>query len=84
MAMGPLETAYTDPAFQTEQVKTFQGVLATSAAPLPQVPEESQFETLVGTIMKNLWADAAQGKPITEADIKAKLNAAKQQVHAGG
>jgi len=81
--MPSVQTAYSDPAFQTDQVKTFQGVLASSAAPLPQVPEESQFETLVGTIMKNLWADAARGKPITEADIKAKLTASKQQVQPG-
>ena len=32
-------------------IKTFQEILGTTAAPLPQVAEESQFETLVGTAM---------------------------------
>ncbi len=49
----------------TEQ-KIFQEILGTTAAPLPQVPEESQFETLVGTAMKELFADAASGKPVTD------------------
>jgi len=83
-SMPTVQGAYADAAFQTEEVKTFQSVLATTAAPLPAVPEESQFETLVGTIMKDLFADAASGKPITAAAIKAKLTAANQQVKAGG
>ena len=53
--------AYSDPAFQTPEMKTFQQILATSAAPLPEVPQESQFETLVGTSMKNIFASAASG-----------------------
>jgi multiple sugar transport system substrate-binding protein len=83
-SMPTVTGAYSDPAFQTEQIKVFQNILATTAAPLPAVPEESQFETLVGTLMKNLFADAANGKPITAADIKAKLAAANQSVKAGG
>ncbi|WP_220183279.1 ABC transporter substrate-binding protein [Sphaerisporangium album] len=74
---------YDDPAFQTENIKAFQQILATTAAPLPQVPEESQFETLVGTAMNQLWADAASGKPITDATVKAKLTQANQQVQPG-
>jgi multiple sugar transport system substrate-binding protein len=83
-SMPTVQGAYSDPAFQTDEVKTFQSVLATTAAPLPAVPEEAQFETLVGTTMKDLFADAASGKPITDADIKAKLAADNQQVKAGG
>jgi len=83
-SMPTVQSGYSDPAFQTDQVKTFQQVLATTAAPLPAVPEESQFETLVGTVMKTLFADAASGKPITSAGIKSKLSAANQQVKAGG
>ncbi|MFC7387585.1 ABC transporter substrate-binding protein [Sphaerisporangium rhizosphaerae] len=74
---------YDDPAFQTDTIKTFQQILATTAAPLPQVPEESQFETLVGTAMNQLWADAAGGKPITDDSVKAKLTQANQQVQPG-
>jgi ABC-type sugar transport system, periplasmic component len=76
--------AYSDPAFQTPAAKVFQQVLATSAEPLAQVPQQSQLETLVGTAMKTMFADAAAGKPITEESIKAKLDAADQQLAAGG
>jgi multiple sugar transport system substrate-binding protein len=62
----------------------YQQVLSTTAAPLPAVPEESQFETLVGGAMKDLFAEAASGKAVTDADIKSKLTAAQQQVKAGG
>ncbi|MEU6117473.1 sugar ABC transporter substrate-binding protein [Streptomyces sp. NPDC047117] len=55
-------------------------VLAKSAAPLPQVPDESQFETLVGGAMKELLADAAAGKKLTTADVRAKLTEAQQQM----
>jgi multiple sugar transport system substrate-binding protein len=83
-SMPTVKTAYTDPAFQTDEVKVFQNVLNTTAAPLPAVPEESQMETLVGTVMKNLFADVASGKVPTAADIKSKLQAANDQVKAGG
>jgi multiple sugar transport system substrate-binding protein len=83
-ALPSVKGAYSDPAFQTDEVKTFQQVLANTAAPLPQVPQESQFETLVGTAMKGMFADAASGKPITDDYIKGKLTAASQQVQAGG
>ncbi|MFC6081776.1 ABC transporter substrate-binding protein [Sphaerisporangium aureirubrum] len=78
-----VQDAYDDPAFQTPTIKTFQEILAKTAAPLPQVPEESQFETLVGTAMNQLWADAAGGKPITEEYVKSKLTQANQQVQPG-
>ncbi|MGC9665907.1 ABC transporter substrate-binding protein [Planosporangium sp. 12N6] len=82
-SMPTVQSAYSDPAFQTEKAKVFQDTLATTAAPLPAVPEESQFETLVGAVVKGLFADAASGKPLTDDAIKSKLTAANQQVHAG-
>ncbi|HEV7897966.1 MAG TPA: sugar ABC transporter substrate-binding protein [Planosporangium sp.] len=82
-SMPTVQSAYTDAAFQTPQVKVFQETLAGSAAPLPAVPEESQFETLVGAVVKDLFADAASGRPLTDEAIKGKLTAANQQVHAG-
>ena len=54
--------------------------LAKSAAPLPQVPNESQFETAVGTAVKELFADAAAGRPVTTASVKEKLSKAQQQM----
>ncbi|GIH79706.1 sugar ABC transporter substrate-binding protein [Planobispora longispora] len=85
-AYGSLPTvkdAYDDPAFQSEHIKAFQEILATTAAPLPQVPEESQYETLVGTAMNELFADVASGKQVTEEQIKAKLTEANEKMLAG-
>ena len=79
-SLPSVTAAYSDPAFQTPNVQVFRGVLNSTAAPLPQVAGESQFETLVGTVMKNLWADAASGKDITPAYVSSKLAAAQQQV----
>jgi multiple sugar transport system substrate-binding protein len=83
-SLPSVQTAYSDPAFQTPEVNTLKDILANTAAPLPAVPEESQFETLVGTLMKNLFADVASGKAVTSETIKSKLAAANQQVKAGG
>ena len=83
-SLPSVKGAYSDAAFQTPEVKTMQSVLATTAAPLPAVPEEAQFETLVGTAMKDLFAQAASGKAVSTADITAKMTAADQQVKAGG
>jgi multiple sugar transport system substrate-binding protein len=83
-SLPSVKTAYTDPAFQTATVKTYQDVLANTAAPLPAVPEEAQFETLVGTAMKNLFADVASGKQVGTAQIQAALADANTQVKAGG
>lgn len=84
-AYGSLPSVTTvagDAAFQAEEQKVLAGVLAQTAAPLPQVPKESQFETLVGTAMKELFADAASGKPITDQSVKDKLSQAQQQMSA--
>jgi multiple sugar transport system substrate-binding protein len=83
-SLPTVQGAYSDPAFQTPTVKTFQQILSTTAAAMPEVPAESQFETLVGAVIKGLFAEAATGKTITADEIKAKLTAAEQQVKAGG
>ncbi len=48
---------------------------------MPQVAKESQFETVVGTAVKNLFADAASGKPVSAATVKAQLSSAQQQMN---
>lgn len=83
-SLPTVQGAYADAAFKTADVQTFQNVLASSAAPLPAVPEESQFETLVGAAMKDLFAEIAAGKTVTADQIKAKLSDANEQVKAGG
>ncbi|MFC8722176.1 ABC transporter substrate-binding protein [Kitasatospora sp. NPDC057198] len=81
-SLPPVKAAQSDAAFSTPELQTLAGVLQKSAAPLPQVPSESQFETLIGTAVKNLLASAAAGKPITEATVKDELSKAQQQMPA--
>ena len=76
--------AYTDPAFQTPDDKVIQGVLANTATSMPEIAQESQFETVIGTALKNLFADAATGKAITNSLVSSQLTTAQQQMAAGG
>lgn len=82
-SLPTVKDAYADPAFQSEDVKVFQSVLSGTAEPMPQVPQESQFETLVGTAMKSMFADVASGRSVDVTQIKAKLAQADQQLAAG-
>ncbi|CAM5238911.1 sugar ABC transporter substrate-binding protein [Streptomyces spiroverticillatus] len=79
-SIPPVKAAQEDPAFNGPATAPLRQTLATSAAALPQVPEESQFETVVGTAVKELFAEAAAGRPVTEASVKAKLDKAQQQM----
>ncbi|MEW2379487.1 sugar ABC transporter substrate-binding protein [Micromonospora sp. NPDC047812] len=79
-SLPAVSTVADDPAFAAPEQKVLQQTLATTAAPLPQVPDESTFETLVGTAIKELFADAAGGRPITEESVRQKLTRAQQQM----
>ncbi|MEU3731528.1 sugar ABC transporter substrate-binding protein [Streptomyces sp. NPDC033538] len=79
-SIPPVKAAQDDPAFDRPELKVLRDTLATSAAPLPQVPTESQFETVVGTAVKNLFAAAANGKAVTTESVKAELTEAQQQM----
>jgi multiple sugar transport system substrate-binding protein len=79
-SIPPVKTAQQDPAFDTPALAVLRETLATSATALPQVPEESQFETVVGTAVKELFADAAAGRPVTTESVRAKLEKAQQQM----
>jgi multiple sugar transport system substrate-binding protein len=81
-SIPPVRTAQEDAAFNTPANAVLKNTLATSAAALPQVSDESQFETAVGTAVKELFADAAAGHAITTAAVKAKLDKAQQQMPA--
>ncbi|GMA88206.1 hypothetical protein GCM10025868_34560 [Angustibacter aerolatus] len=83
-SLPTVQDAYSDPAFQTDAVQTFKDILSSKAAPLPAVPQESQFETTVGTAIKNMLADAASGKQVTDAEISSQAQAAQQQPGATG
>ncbi|MFD4132855.1 ABC transporter substrate-binding protein [Streptomyces goshikiensis] len=79
-SIPPVKAAQGDAAFASEDLTVLRETLSTSAAPLPQVPQESQFETTVGTAVKELFADAAAGRPVTTESVKAKLTKAQQQM----
>jgi multiple sugar transport system substrate-binding protein len=81
-SLPTVSAAYSDPAFNTPAVNTFRGILNTSAAPMPPVPAEGQFETAVGTAIIHLYASAATGTTVTDAMIGLALSQAQQQ--AGG
>jgi len=53
-----------------------KNVLATSAVAMPQVAGESQFEQLVGTAVKNLFADAVSG-PVSAQMVKRSASVPK-------
>ncbi|MEU8759689.1 sugar ABC transporter substrate-binding protein [Streptomyces sp. NPDC048659] len=79
-SVPPVKTAQADAAFGSDSLAVIRDTLAGSAAALPQVPEESQFETVVGTAVKELFADAAASRPVTTESVRAKLDKAQQQM----
>ncbi|MFJ8729256.1 ABC transporter substrate-binding protein [Streptomyces bauhiniae] len=81
-SIPPVKAAQADPAFDGPSTAVLKDTLAKSAAALPQVATESQFETAVGTAVKDLFADAAAGRAVTTASVKAKLEKAQQQMPA--
>lgn len=81
-SIPPVTAAQADPAFNTPANAVLKDTLAKSAAALPQVADESQFETAVGTAVKELFADAAAGRAVTTESVKARLEKAQQQMPA--
>ncbi|WP_225808011.1 ABC transporter substrate-binding protein [Streptomyces spinosus] len=81
-SIPPVKAAQGDAAFNAPGTAVLKDTLAKSAAALPQVPSESQFETAVGTAVKELFADAAAGRAVTTDSVKAKLEKAQQQMPA--
>ena len=79
-SLPTVQPAYSDPAFNTPAVNTFRSILTSTAAPMPAVASESQFETAVGTAIIHLYADAATGKTVTASMIGQALTQAQQQL----
>ncbi|MEU5596764.1 sugar ABC transporter substrate-binding protein [Streptomyces sp. NPDC020298] len=78
----PVKSAQSDAAFTTPSNAVLKDTLAKSAVALPQVADESQFETAVGTAVKELFADAAAGRAVTTDSVRAQLAKAQQQMPA--
>lgn len=79
-SIPPVKGAQSDQAFNTSANAVLKDTLAVSAVAAPQVADESQFETAVGTAVKELFADAAAGPPVTQESVKAALEKAQQQM----
>ncbi|MEO3752129.1 sugar ABC transporter substrate-binding protein [Streptomyces sp. B6B3] len=79
-SLPSVTSAQESDTFDTPELDVLRETLASSAAPLPQVPEESQFETLVGTAMAELFADAAAGTEVTVDRVRESLHEAQQQM----
>lgn len=62
-SIPPVKSAQSDAEFNRPDLKVIRDTLANSAAALPQVPNESQFETVVGTAVKNLFAATPAARP---------------------
>jgi multiple sugar transport system substrate-binding protein len=77
-----VNSAYKDPAFQTDTIKLQEDTLKNHAAPMPLVPQEGQMETLVGGAVKNLIAQAATGHQVTTEEIKSALTDANTKMAA--
>ncbi|MEU6604310.1 sugar ABC transporter substrate-binding protein [Streptomyces shenzhenensis] len=81
-SIPPVRNAQEDAAFNTPANAVLKDTLTKSAAALPQVAAESQFETAVGTAVKELFADAAAGRAVTTDSVRAELEKAQQQMPA--
>ncbi|PZR51960.1 sugar ABC transporter substrate-binding protein [Xylanimonas oleitrophica] len=81
-ALPVVTAAYDDPAFEGEETRLKQDILANHAQPMPLFPTEGQMETLVGTAIKDLFGRIAQGQTVTEDDVRAALEAAQSQMGA--
>ncbi len=65
------------------EAKAFADILANKAVPLPLIPAEASYETNVGNAVNQLLQQAATGKKVTSADVKAALKAAQDKMAAG-
>jgi multiple sugar transport system substrate-binding protein len=78
-AITTISSALSAPQFSTPELSVLRSVLKTSASAMPQVAAESQFETLVGAAVKNLWADAVNG-PVSTQTVLQQLTSAQSQM----
>jgi multiple sugar transport system substrate-binding protein len=79
----PIKDAPVD-AFQSDEAKVARETIASRAIPLPRVPQEAQFETLVGNAVVTWLADTATGRQPTADQIRSELEAMSARVASGG
>ncbi len=66
------------------EAKTFSDIYSTMSKPLPQTPNEDQFENTVGKAMNQFFATIASGGSVSTDDIRKAFKAAQDQVAAAG
>jgi multiple sugar transport system substrate-binding protein len=71
-------------AFDSAEMKVARDTIASRAIPMPRVPQETQFETLLGKDVVNWLSSTATGRQPSATDISAALAAAAGKVSAGG
>ncbi|MDT0300708.1 ABC transporter substrate-binding protein [Streptomonospora wellingtoniae] len=74
--------AYDSEELQSESMDTFRTILTEHASPMPLIPEEGQMETVLGESIAGLFADAATGSKVTEADVRKAMKEAETQMDA--
>ena len=79
-----VKQAQSDPAFDTPNLKTFNGILADHAEPMPLIAEEGQMETFIGEALKGLISDSATKGPVSDAEVEAALKSANEKMAAAG
>ena len=79
-----VKQAQSDPAFATPNLKTFNGILADHAEPMPLIAEEGQMETFIGEALKGLISDSATKGPVSDAQVEAALKSANEKMAAAG
>jgi multiple sugar transport system substrate-binding protein len=77
-----IKQAQSDPAFATPNLKTFNGILADHAEPMPLIAEEGQMETFLGEALKGLISDSATKGPVSDAQVQAALKSANEKMAA--
>jgi multiple sugar transport system substrate-binding protein len=79
-----VKDAQGDPAFGSQNLKTFNAILAKNAAPMPEIAQEGQMEEFIGAAMKGLIATAASKGDVSAQQVKAALTEANQKMAAAG
>jgi multiple sugar transport system substrate-binding protein len=71
--------AYSDPAFQSADYKTFEDILQKYAKPTPAINNEGTIENDIGAAIKTIISDAVEHQ-LKSDTITTELNQAQQQV----
>lgn len=67
--------------FQSEKYELFNRIYTEHSEPMPQIPQEGEMETIMGSAIAELFAQAASsGEPVTEGQVRNRLAAAEAEM----